>query len=130
VEDFIWSGYGRLTTLPPGMVQDDVMAVLNADKRLRELMMHALLKEQIISVSAYAPKAKVDYEKAQIAKDDSYWFKYKPKKESHAKVVISSEWKSEKDVYVDKETLEAYQRIAADIKSTIVKLQYHLTKPQ
>jgi hypothetical protein len=130
VEDFIWSGYGRLTTLPPGMVQDDVIAVLNADKRLHELMIHALLKEQIISVSAYAPKAKVDYEKAQIAKDDSYWFKYKPKKESHAKLVISSEWKSEKDIFIDKDTLEAYQRIASNIKSTVEKLRYHLTKNQ
>ncbi|HXG13796.1 MAG TPA: hypothetical protein VNK25_01535 [Candidatus Nitrosotenuis sp.] len=127
VEDYIWSGYGKLTTLPPGMIQDDVIAVLDADKRLRELMMHALLKERIITVSVYTPKVKVDYEKAQIAKDDSYWFKYKPKKESHAKIVITSEWKSEKDLFIDKETLEAYQRIASNIKQIVEKLRYHLT---
>lgn len=129
VEDYIWSGYGKLTTLPPGMVQDDVIAVLTADKRLRELMLHALLKERVITVSVYKPKVKVDYEKAQIANDDSYWFKYKPKKESYAKVVITSEWKTEKDLFIDKETLEAYQRIAADTKEVIEKLRYHLTKP-
>ncbi|HWP78813.1 MAG TPA: hypothetical protein VNL34_04095 [Candidatus Nitrosotenuis sp.] len=127
VEDYIWSGYGKLTTLPPGMIQDDVIAVLDADKKLRELLMHALLKERIITVSVYKPKAKVDYEKAQIAKDDSYWFKYKPKKESHAKIVITSEWKPEKDLFIDKETLEAYRRIASNIKETVEKLRYHLT---
>lgn len=129
VEDFIWSGYGKLTTLPPGMIQDDVIAVLNEDKKLHDLMMHSLLKEQTITVSVYKPKAKVDYEKAQIANDDSYWFKYKPKKESHAKVVITSEWRSEKDLFIDKETLEMYQKIASNIKSTIEKLKYHLAKP-
>jgi hypothetical protein len=126
VDDFVWNGYGRLTTLPPGMIQDDVIAVLDSDKRLRELLMRVLLKEQTISISTYSPKAKVDYEKAQIAKDDSYWFKYKPKKESHAKLVISSEWKAEKDVYIDKEALEAYQRIARHLKDTVEKLRYHL----
>jgi hypothetical protein len=128
VEDFIWDGYGKLTTLPPGMIPDDVIAVLNADTKLRELMKHSLLKERVISVSVYSPKAKVDYEKAQIAKDDSYWYKYKPKKESHAKLVITSEWRSEKDLFIGKEALETYQRIASNIKATIEKLQYHLIK--
>jgi hypothetical protein len=126
VEDFIWDGYGKLTTLPPGMIPDDVIATLNADTRLRELMMHALLKERVITVSVYKPKAKVDYEKAQIAKDDSYWYKYKPKKESHAKIVMTSEWKGQKDLFIDKETLEMYQRIATNIKSMVEKLEYHL----
>jgi hypothetical protein len=129
VEDFIWSGYGKLTTLPPGMIADDVIAVLNEDKKLRELMMHALLKEQVITVSVYKPKAKVNYEISQIVKDDSYWYKYKPKKESHAKILITSEWKTQKDLFVDPQTLEAYKRIAENIKSTVEKLRYHLVHP-
>lgn len=128
VEDFIWSGYGKLTTLPPGMIADDVIAILNADTKLRELMMHCLLKERVITISVYKPKAKVNYEIAQIVKDDSYWYKYKPKKESFAKIVISSEWKVQKDIFIDKETLEMYQRIAANIKTMVEKLRYHLTQ--
>lgn len=126
VEDFIWDGYGKLTTLPPGMIPDDVIATLNADTKLRELMMHALLKERIITISVYKSKTKVNYETAQIVKDDSYWYKYKPKKESYAKVVISSDWKGQKDLFIDKETLEMYQRIALDIRSMVEKLRYHL----
>jgi hypothetical protein len=129
VEDFIWSGYGKLTTLPPGMIADDVVAVLNADKKLHELMMHALLKEHTITVSVYKPKVKVDYEISKIVKDDSYWYKYKPKKESHAKIVITSEWKVQKDIFLDPQTMEAYQRLASHIKSTVEKLRYHLAKP-
>ncbi|MBI5698358.1 MAG: hypothetical protein HZC29_07765 [Thaumarchaeota archaeon] len=128
VDDFLWSGYGKLTTLPPGMVADDVIAVLNADKHLHDLMLHALLKERIVTVSVYKPKVKINYEISQIVKDDSYWYKYKPKKESHAKLVISSEWKVQKDLFIDAKTLEAYQRIASNIKSTVEKLRYHLVK--
>jgi hypothetical protein len=90
--------------------------------------MHALLKEQIITVSVYKPKAKVDYEISRIVKDDSYWYKYKPKKESHAKIVITSEWKTQKDLFMDPQTLEAYQRIGQTIKDTVEKLKYHLVK--
>ncbi|MBM3905792.1 MAG: hypothetical protein FJ354_03800 [Thaumarchaeota archaeon] len=128
VEDFIWSGYGKLTTLPPGLIADDVIAVLNEDKKLRELMMHALLKDHTITVSVYKPKAKVNYEISQIVKDDSYWYKYKPKKESHAKIMITSEWKVQKDILLDRQTLEAYQRLSANIKSTVEKLKYHIAR--
>jgi hypothetical protein len=128
VEDYIWDGYGKLTTLPPGMIPDDVIATLSSDKKLRELMMHALLKERVITVSVYKPKTKVNYEISQIVKDDSYWYKYKPKKESHAKIVITSEWKGQKDIFIDKDTLEMYQRIASDIKTMVEKLRYHLVQ--
>ncbi|TBR07545.1 MAG: hypothetical protein EPO62_08040 [Candidatus Nitrosotenuis sp.] len=127
VEDFIWDGYGKLTTLPPGLIQDDIIGILNSDKKLQELLAKALLKERIITVSVYTPKAKVSYEYLKIVKDDSYWYKYKPKKESYAKILITSEWKSQKDLFIDKETLMTYQRIAANIKSTVEKLKYHLT---
>ncbi len=126
VEDFIWDGYGKLTTLPPGLIQDDVVATLNADTHLKELMMHGLLKEHVITVSVYAPRTKVNYEISQIVRDDSYWYKYKPKKESHAKILITSEWKGQNDLFIDKETLEMYQRIAADIKGLVEKVRYHL----
>ena len=128
IDDFLWSGYGKLTTLPPGLVADDVIAALDGDKKLHELMMHALLKENTITVSVYKPKAKVNYEISQIVKDDSYWYKYKPKKESHAKILITSEWKVQKDLFLDSQTLEAYQRIANNIKSAVVKVKYHLIK--
>lgn len=127
VEDFIWDGYGKLTTLPPGLIQDDIIAILNADKKLHDLMMKSLLKERVITISVYTPKAKVSYEYLKIVKDDSYWYKYKPKKESYAKILITTEWKSQKDLFIDKETLEMYQRIAANIKNTVAKLKYHLT---
>lgn len=126
VEDFLWDGYGKLTTLPPGMIKDDIIAVLNADSELKELMMNALVKEQVITVSVYKPKTKVNYEIAQIVKDDSYWYKYKPKKESHAKIMITSEWKSQKDLFVDSDTLKLYQKMASDIKETVERVSYHL----
>jgi hypothetical protein len=128
VEDFIWDGYGKLTTLPPGMIPDDVIAVLNGDSVLRELMLHALLKERIITISVYTPKTKVNYDYLEIVKDDSYWYKYKPKKESYAKIVITTDWKPQKDLFIDEETAAMYQRIAQNIKSTVDKLRYHLVK--
>lgn len=128
VEDFIWDGYGKMTTLPPGLIPDDVIAVLSGDEVLRNLMMHSLLKERIITVSVYTPKTKVNYDYLQIVKDDSYWYKYKPKKESYAKILITSEWKSQKDAFLDAEALETYVRIAQNIKDMAEKLKYHLTK--
>ena len=130
VEDFMWDGYGKLTTLPPGLIQDDIIAILDSDKKLHDLMMKSLLKERIITVSVYTPKAKVSYDYLKIVKDDSYWYKYKPKKESYAKILITTDWKSQKDLFIDKETLEMYQRIAANIKNTVEKLKYHLTEDQ
>ncbi|WKT57855.1 hypothetical protein QVH35_11290 [Candidatus Nitrosotenuis chungbukensis] len=111
------------TTLPPGLIQDDIIAILNADKKPHDLMMKSLLKERIITVSVYTPKAKVSHEYLKIVKDDSYWYKYKPKKESYAKILITTDWKSQKDLFIDKEALEMYQRIAANIKGTVDKLQ-------
>ena len=111
VEDYIWSGYGKLTTLPPGTVYDDVTSVLNSDKELKELMLRALLKEKVISVSVYSPKKKVEQSGG---------------KESLAKVMITSEWKPQKDLFLDKHSLGSYERIAADLKGLITKLRYVL----
>ena len=111
VEDYIWSGFGKLTTLPPGTVYDDVTSILNSDKELKELMLRALLKEKVISVSVYSPKKKVEQSGG---------------KESLAKVMITSEWKPQKDLFLDKHSLGSYERIAADLKGLITKLRYVL----
>lgn len=111
VEDYVWSGFGKLTTLPPGTVYDDVTSVLNSDKELRELMLKSLLKEKIITVSVYSPKKKIEQTGA---------------KESLAKVMITSDWKPQKDLFLDKYSLGAYERIAFDLKGIIKKLRYVL----
>lgn len=129
VEDFIWNGYGKLTTLPPGLLHDDVIATLNKDQDLRISMIDSLHKEGTITVSVYRPKAKVDYEIKHIT-DDSLWYKYKPKKESFAKVVITSDWKGEKDLFINKNTLEVYRRIGKTIKNMVQVLDYHLNKKE
>lgn len=111
VGDYIWSGFGKLTTLPPGTVYDDVTSVLNSDKELRELMLKSLLKEKVITVSVYSPKKKIEQTGA---------------KESLAKVMITSDWKPQKDLFLDKYPLGAYERIAFDLKGIIKKLRYVL----
>ena len=126
VEDFEWNGYGRLTTLPPGLVRDNVVEELNSDQRLRELMMKTLLKERTIMVSVYSPKHRVDYQTISNASPDSPWLKYKPKVESNAKIVMTSQWKPQYRLFVDKNVLETYERIAGIIRKVINNLQYHL----
>lgn len=111
IEDFVWNGYGKLTTLPPGLVRDDMIGVLNSDTRLRELMMKSLLKEKIITVSHYTPKKK---------KEQSGGY------ESFAKVMITSDWKPSGDLFIDKDTAETYQRIATNVKNAIKTLRYVL----
>ena len=38
VESFVWNGYQKLTTLPPGLVRDNVADALHSDKTLHKLM--------------------------------------------------------------------------------------------
>ena len=111
VEDFVWSGYGKLTTLPPGIVHDDVIAVLNSDSELRTLMMDSLLKEKIITISAYSHK--IDIEQTG-------------EKQSLARLIISSDWKPQKSLFIDEHVLQTYERIATDVKGAIEKLRYVL----
>lgn len=108
VEDFVWSGYTKLTTLPPGLLRDDVSAAMLADHTLQQLMMKCLLKERKILVSRYSPK-----------EDSSYV-------SSNSKIVIESTWKLQKDLFIDIDALEMYERISDIIKSTIYGLKYHL----
>lgn len=111
VEDYVWSGYGKLTTLPPGTVHDDVISVLNSDSKLRGLMMKSLLKEKVITISVCYPKKKIEQTGS---------------KESSVKIMISSDWKTQKDLFIDEYVLETYERISVDLKSAIEKLKYVL----
>lgn len=107
IQDFVWSGYQKLTTLPPGLVRDSVAEELSQDQRLQVLMTKCLLKEKIIKVSRYVSQKTVE------------------KKDS--KIVIESQWKIQRDLKIDAETFEMYERIAEDIKSKVDELKYHLT---
>ena len=106
VQEFVWSGYQKLTTLPPGLVRDSVSEKLNEDQRLRVLMTKCLIKERTIKVSRYVPQS--------IEKKDS-------------KIVIESQWKIQRELKIDAETFEMYERVAEDIKSKVDELKYHLT---
>ncbi|HSD04132.1 MAG TPA: hypothetical protein VLB45_00065 [Nitrosopumilaceae archaeon] len=111
VEDFVWNGYGKLTTLPPGIVHDDMISVLNSDAILHDLMIKSLLKEKTISIHAYSPKK---------TREQTGGY------QSFAKVAISSDWKPQHDMLIDKNTVETYQKIASDIRRTIITLRYVL----
>lgn len=108
VEEFMWNGYQKLTTLPPGLVRDNVAYALYDDQKLRVLMTKCLLKERTITVSRYAPR-----ETRNIT--------------TNSKVVIESQWKFLKDIYIDSDTREMYEKIADIVKNKIDELKYHLT---
>ena len=110
VDDFIWSGYGKLTTLPPGHLYDDVIAMLESDVIIREMVLRNLLKENTISISAYRPKP------------DS---KAMP---SGAAIMISSEWKTQNELFAGKDLYYMYMRIASVLQDAVTKLEYHLKK--
>ena len=110
VESFIWNGYQKLTTLPPGLVRDNVADALYSDKKLKQLMMKCLLKERIITVSRYSPTIS----KGVTAKS------------TNSKVKIESTWKLQKDLFMDKDTLNMYEILAGIVKSTVNTLKYHL----
>ncbi|AJM93063.1 hypothetical protein [Nitrosopumilus piranensis] len=107
VEDFVWSGYQKLTTLPPGLVRDNVADALYQEQRLRALMIKCLLKERTIVISRYTPQEK--------------------DVKTNSKIVIESQWKFLKDIYLDSDTIEMYRIIATVLKNKINELKYHLT---
>jgi len=108
LENYVWSGYQKLTTLPPGIIHDNVADTLYQDELLKKLIRKGLLKERVILISRYTP----------------------PKEEkgisTNSKIVISSSWKLQKDIFVDKPTIEMYERIAEIVKTKINTLKYHL----
>ena len=108
LESFEWSGYQKLTTLPPGLIRDNVADALYSDQILRKLMNDCLLKERTILVSRYStPK-----EKKGIS--------------TSSKIIIQSTWKLQRDLFLDQTTIEMYERIAEIVKDTVNKLKYHL----
>jgi len=109
VENFMWNGYQKLTTLPPGLVRDNVVEPLNEDKRLQQLMRKCLLKERTITISRYSPS----HASNTI--------------ETNSKIIITSKWKYQKELFVDHNTIEMYEKMAKIVKQTVNNLKYHLT---
>ena len=109
IEDFMWNGYPKLTTLPPGLVRDNVVEPLEQNQRLRQLMTKCLLGERIITISRYESR----HESGAIT--------------TNSKIVIKSKWKLQKDLFLDPETIEMYENMAKIIKKTVNTLKYHLT---
>lgn len=108
IESFMWNGYPKLTTLPPGLVRDNVAEPLYQDQQLRTLMTKCLLKERVITISRYSPS------ESNALKTNS-------------KIVIESKWKHQRDLFADSNTIEMYERMAKITKQTINNLKYHLT---
>lgn len=108
LEEYVWNGYQKLTTLPPGIIRDNVVEPLNADQRLRQLITKLLIKERKIIISRYSPK------------------KESKLKQTNCKIVIESKWKTHNEFLPDKDTLEMYETMAEIIKKTVNDLKYHL----
>jgi len=70
-------------------------------------MTRYLLKEKTIKVSRYVTKNK------SVKKD--------------SKIIIESQWKIQRDLKINAETFDMYERIAEDIKRKVDELKYHLT---
>lgn len=107
VENFVWSGYTKLTTLPPGLIRDNVADALYSNQLLTQLMLKCLLKERTILVSRY-----LSHEPTA--------------KSTNSKVIIESTWRLQKDLFVDDDTIRMYEKIAEIVKFTVNNLKYHL----
>lgn len=107
VDSFLWSGYPKLTTLPPGLVRDNVSDALYSNQLLRQLMIKCLLKERKITVSRYTNH------KLNVISTNS-------------KIIIESAWKLQKDLFLDNDTIIMYEKIAEIVKLTVNALKYHL----
>ena len=108
LENFIWSGYAKLTTLPPGLIRDNVADALYSDKTLTRIMKECLLKERTILVSRYSPPEGNNVEP------------------TNSKIVIQSTWKFRNDLFIDETTIKMYEKIAEIVKNTVNELKYHL----
>ena len=108
VENVVWNGYQKLTTLPPGLIRDNVVEVLDHNQELRDLMRKCLSKEKIVTISRYSPTESNEVK-------------------TNLKIVISSKWKILKNINLDSNTLSMYEIIAQTVKEKIDELKYHLT---
>lgn len=107
VESFVWSGYTKLTTLPPGLVRDNVADALYSNQLLKQLMIKCLLKERTILVSRYSNH------ESNV-------------KSTNSNVIIESSWRLQKDLFMDDDTIRMYEMIAEIVKFTVNNLKYHL----
>lgn len=94
--------------MPPGLVRDNVADALYENQRLKSLMTKCLLKERTIIISRYAPK---ETRSLNIG----------------SKLILEFQWKILKDIYLDSDTIEMYEKIAEIIKNKVDELKYHLT---
>jgi hypothetical protein len=108
VESFMWNGYPKLTTLPPGLIRDNVVEPLSSDQKLQQLMTKCLLKERTITISRYLPC----HESGTV--------------ETNSKIIIKSKWKLQKDLFADHDTMKIYEKMAKIVKQTVNDLKYHL----
>lgn len=108
VESFMWNGYPKLTTLPPGLIRDNVVEPLSSDQKLQQLMTKCLLKERTITISRYLPC----HESGTV--------------ETNSKIIIKSKWKLQKDLFADHDTMKMYEKMAKIVKQTVNDLKYHL----
>jgi hypothetical protein len=83
---------------------------LYSDKKLKQLMMKCLLKERTIIVSRYSPTMPREV----------------TAKSTNSKIKIESTWKLQKDMLIDKDTLDMYETLTRIVKSTVNTLKYHL----
>ena len=111
VEEFFWNGYQKLTTLPPGLIRDNLVERLDSDQRLKQLIMKNLIKERVITIAKYVPPELACIKKAKV---------------TNSKIMIESKWKLQKDLFFDKDTLEMYNRMGDIVKKTVYELKYHL----
>jgi len=110
IEDYYWNGYPKLTTLPPGIVNDNVVESLDSDSTLRDLMIKCLINERVITISKYS------------SENTSNRLK------TNSKIVIEAKWRIKRELRLDKDTLDMYEKMAKIIKQTINNLKYHLTQ--
>lgn len=107
VESFLWSGYPKLTTLPPGLIRDNVADALYSNQILNQLMMKCLLKERTIIVSRYSNT-------------------HTAVQSTNSKIVIDSPWRLQKELFLDYDSILMYEKIAEVVKFTVNTLKYHL----
>ena len=108
IENVVWNGYPKLTTLPPGLIRDNVVEALDHNQKLRNLMRKCLQKEKIITISRYSAKETKEVK-------------------TNVKIIISSQWKVLRDINLDTTTLSMYEIMAQIVKKKIQELKYHLT---
>ena len=111
VEEYFWNGYPKLTTLPPGLIRDNLVEKLDSDQVLKRQLMKYLAKERVIKISRYSPPEKACQRNAKVSK---------------AAIVIESDWKLHNDLFAKNDVFAMYENMADVIKQKINEVKYHL----